>query len=162
MPHPPRSPALSVPGVTASQASSGVDVRPRSTCSLLTRRAGARHAPQKSLCDSCRHAHVAAQAWRPATDVFRALAVLHACVCSFVPHTAHLQCMTMCRIGVVLCVCEGLERGWRGRNVHGGGFPVRPSCLYIITTIYNRLGACGAVRDVFRARNSKIDITRST
>ena len=37
--HPPRSPALSVPGVPASQASSRVDVRPRSTCSLPTRRA---------------------------------------------------------------------------------------------------------------------------
>ena len=32
-----RSPALSVPDVTASQASSGVDVRPRSTLSSTTR-----------------------------------------------------------------------------------------------------------------------------
>jgi hypothetical protein len=70
--------------------------------------------------------------------------------------------MTMCRIGVVLCVWEGLERGWRGRNVHGGGVPVRPSCLYIIAIIYDRLGACEAVRDVVRARNSKNVRKRST
>ena len=68
----------------------------------------------------------------------------------------------MCRIGVVLCVCEGLERGWRGRNVHGGGVPVRPSCLYIIATIYYRLGACEAVRDVVRAQFSRSISTGST
>ena len=137
----PRSPALSVPGVPASQASSGVDVRPRSTCSLPTRRAGARHAPQKSLCDSCRRAHVAAQAWRPATDTAKPLAVLRAHVWSMVPRRVPWQCMTACRIGVVLCVSVALERGWRGRNVHGDGIPVRPSCLYIISTICNRLDA---------------------
>ena len=111
------------------------------TCSLPTRRAGARHAPQKSLCDSCRRAHVAAQAWRPATDTAKPLAVLRAHVWSMVPRRVPWQCMTACRIGVVLCVSVALERGWRGRNVHGDGIPVRPSCLYIISTICNRLDA---------------------
>ena len=137
-------------------------MRPRSTCSLPTRRAGARHAPQKSLCDSCRRAHVAAQAWRPATDTVKPLAVLRAHVWSMVPRRVPWQCMTACRIGVVLCVSVALERGWRGRNVHGDGIPVRPSCLYIISTICNRLGACAAVRDVVRPRNSKNVRRRST
>ena len=110
-------------------------MRSRSTCSLPTRRAGARHAPQKSLCDSCRRAHVAAQAWRPATDTAKPLAVLRAHVWSMVPRRVPWQCMTACRIGVVLCVSVALERGWRGRNVHGDGIPVRPSCLYIISTM---------------------------
>ena len=137
----PRSPALSVPGVPASQASSGVDVRPRSTCSAAARRAGARRARQKSQCDLCRRSHAATHARRPATHTLDAPIVLHTHVCWIVPHKAHLQCMTMCRIAVVLCVCVALECCWRGRNVHGGGIPVRPSCLYIKSTIYSRLDA---------------------
>ena len=78
------------------------------------------------------------------------------------PQRARLQCMVMCRIGVVRCVSVALERGWRVRNVHGGGVPVRPSCLYIITTTCSCLGACKAVRDVVRARNSKNVRRRST
>ena len=38
-PHMPRPPALSVPGVPASQEGSGVDVRPRCSCSAAARRA---------------------------------------------------------------------------------------------------------------------------
>ena len=76
-PHPLRSPALIVPGVPASQASSRVDVRPRSSCSAAARRAVARQAPQKSLCDLCRRPHVARHAERPAIDGLPALAVLH-------------------------------------------------------------------------------------
>ena len=69
------------------------------------------------------------------------LAVLRVHVLWIVPRRARLQCMTMCRIGVGrVCVC-GLERGWCGRNVHRVGIPVRPSCLYIISTICNRLDA---------------------
>ena len=73
----PRSPALSVLDVPASQASSRVDVRPRSSCSAAARRAVARQAPQKSLCDLCRRPHVARHAERPAIDGLPALAVLH-------------------------------------------------------------------------------------
>ena len=69
------------------------------------------------------------------------LAVLRAHVWSIVPRRVPWQCMTACRIGVVLCVSVALERGWRGRNVHGDGILVRPSCLYIISTICNRLDA---------------------
>ena len=39
-------------------------------------RAVARQARQKSLCDLCRHSHVAGHAERPATDALQALAVL--------------------------------------------------------------------------------------
>ena len=39
---------------------------------------------------------------------------------------------------------------------------MRPSYLYIIATTSDRLGACEAVRDVVRARNSKNVRRRST
>jgi hypothetical protein len=66
--HLPRSPALSVTDVSASQASSRVDVRPRCSCSAAVRRAVARRARQRSLCDLFRRQHVAGHAERPATD----------------------------------------------------------------------------------------------
>ena len=39
-----------------------------------------------------------------------ACSVAHACR-TIVSRRARLHCMTICRIGVVLCVCEALERG---------------------------------------------------
>ena len=36
----------------------------------------------------------------------------------------------MCCIGVVLCVSVALERGWRGRNAHGGYVPVHFLTVY--------------------------------
>ena len=59
-PHRPRTPALSVPVVPASQASSGVDMQPRPRCSAAGCRACARRAREKSLCGLCRRVHVAA------------------------------------------------------------------------------------------------------
>ena len=44
-------------------------------------------------------------------DALMLLAVLHTHACTIVSRRARLHCMTMCRIGVVLCVCEALERG---------------------------------------------------
>ena len=74
--HLPSPPALSVLDVPASQASSGVYVRPRLTSSAAARRACARRARQKSQCDFCRRTHAAAHAGRLATDAFEARAVL--------------------------------------------------------------------------------------
>ena len=161
-PHLPRSPALSVLVVPASQASSRVDVRPRSRCSAAARRAGARRGSAEEPVRLLSPRACRCIAGRPAMDTAWPLAVLRVHVLWIVLRRARLQCMTMCRIGVVrVCVC-GLERGWCGRNVHRVGIPVRPSCLYIISTICNRLGACAAVRDVVRPRNSKNVRRRST
>ena len=56
------------PRCATSQASSRVDVRPRSSCSAAVRRAVARRAPQRSLCDLCRRPHVAGHAEKPRCD----------------------------------------------------------------------------------------------
>ena len=72
----PSPPAVSVLDVPASQASSGVYVRPRLTSSAAVRRACARRARQKSQCDFCRRTHAATHAGRLAKDTFEAHAVL--------------------------------------------------------------------------------------
>ena len=139
--HLPRSPALSVSDVPASQASSRVDVRPRSSCSAAARRAVARRAPQRSLCDLCRRPHVAGHAERPATDELPAIAVRWACMSSKMSRAARLQCTTACCLRIVCGDLWLMERAKCGRDVQWGNAPLHPSCIYIIYTIYNRLDA---------------------
>ena len=61
----------------AQESTCGRDVHAQ----LLRAERGARRAPHKSLCDFCRRPHAAGHAGRPAMDVLRALAVLHAHAC---------------------------------------------------------------------------------
>ena len=62
---------------SAQESTYGRDIQAQ----LLRAERGARRAPHKSLCDFCRRPHATGHAGRPALDMLRALAVLHAHAC---------------------------------------------------------------------------------
>ena len=135
-----RSPALSVLDVTASQGTCAcactcklrsrraAEIDELSCCTPSMRQAGSAEEPMRLLSPHacrCTYWEAGKGSGGGAGSATRACLVDRAAQSTIAVHDhVPYRCL-------VLCVSVALERGWHGRNVHGDGIPVRPSCLYI-------------------------------